>query len=78
MFNEQIEFQIKERRTYMGAEMYMMSAEDVCEKLGISKATAYKLIRRLNEELSTAGYLVISGKIPRKYFETKLFGCKEE
>ena len=78
MFNEQIEFQIKERRTYMGTEMYMMSAEDVCEKLGISKATAYKLIRRLNEELSTAGYLVISGKIPRKYFETKLFGCKEE
>lgn len=78
MFIEQIEFQIKERGTYMGTEMYMMSAEDVCEKLGISKATAYKLIRRLNEELSTAGYLVISGKIPRKYFETKLFGCKEE
>ena len=62
----------------METEMYMMSAEDVCEKLGISKATAYKLIRRLNEELSTAGYLVISGKIPRKYFEKKLFGCKEE
>ena len=78
MFIEQIKFQINERRTYMGTEMYMMSAEDVCEKLGISKATAYKLIRRLNEELSTAGYLVISGKIPRKYFETKLFGCKEE
>lgn len=62
----------------MGTEMYMMSVEDVCEMLGISKATAYKMIRVLNEELKKAGYLVISGKIPRKYFETKLFGYREE
>ena len=30
---------------------YMMDAEDVANELGISKGHAYKVIRRLNEEL---------------------------
>lgn len=44
---------------------YMMTADDIAKELGISKGHAYKLIRRLNKELETSGYIVIAGKIPR-------------
>lgn len=50
-----------------------MSAEDVAEYMGISKPTAYKVIRKLNDELIAAGYYTISGKISRTYFEEKIY-----
>ena len=53
---------------------YMMSAEDVANELGVSKGHAYKLIRRLNEELEASGYIVVSGKIPRAFWEKKFYG----
>ncbi|MCD7865588.1 MAG: DNA-binding protein [Clostridiales bacterium] len=53
---------------------YMMTADEVAEELGISKGHAYKLIRTLNEELDQAGYLTVAGKVPRAYWEKKIFG----
>ncbi len=53
---------------------YMMSANDVADELGVSKGHAYKLIRQLNEELETSGYLTVSGKIPRAFWEQKFYG----
>ena len=53
---------------------YMMTADDVATELGISKGHAYKLIRRLNKELETSGYIVIDGKIPRALWEKKFYG----
>ncbi|MEE1007546.1 MAG: DNA-binding protein [Agathobacter sp.] len=53
---------------------YMMSAEDVANELGVSKGHAYKLIRQLNEELEASGYIVVSGKIPRAFWEKKFYG----
>ena len=35
------------------------SANDLAEMLDISKASAYKIIRRLNEELEQAGYIIL-------------------
>jgi len=35
---------------------------------------AYKIIRRLNDELKSNGYITISGKVNRAYFEQKTFG----
>lgn len=55
-------------------ENYMMTADDVADELGISKGKAYKLIRDLNAELSEKGFIVIAGKLPRAFWETKFYG----
>lgn len=57
---------------------YMMYAEDISRELGISKGYAYKIIRELNEELKQSGFIVISGRIPRAYWETKVYGNKAQ
>jgi hypothetical protein len=56
---------------------YMMYAEDVSFELGISKGYAYKIIKELNKELKHEGFIVISGRIPRAYWETKFYGHKQ-
>ena len=53
---------------------YMMNVNDVAKELGVSKGHAYKLIRKLNEELEASGYIVVSGKVPRAFWEKKFFG----
>ena len=55
-------------------ETYMMSADEIADELGVSKGKAYKVIRDLNAELEQMGFIVISGKIPRAYWEKKFFG----
>lgn len=57
---------------------YMMSADDIAEELGVSKGKAYKLIRDLNQELVKNGFVVISGKLPRAYWEKKFYGYQTE
>lgn len=42
--------------------------------LGVSKGHAYKIIRQLNRELEDSGYIVVSGKIPRAYWDKKFYG----
>ena len=53
---------------------YMMDAEDVANELGISKEHAYKVIRRLNEELEKSGFIIVAGKVPRAFWEKKFYG----
>ncbi len=55
-------------------EAYMMTAEEIADELGVSKGKAYKIIRDLNAELENMGFIVISGKIPRAFWEKKFFG----
>ena len=57
---------------------YMMSAEDIAKELGVSKGKAYKLIRDLNEELMKKGFIVISGKLPRAYWQKKFYGYQTD
>lgn len=49
------------------------TAVDVMAILGISKSTAYREIKKLNDELRAKGYITISGKIPVKYFMERLY-----
>ena len=51
-----------------------LTASDVASFMGVSVAMAYKIIRRLNEELAAMGYLVVSGRVSRSYFEKKVYG----
>lgn len=42
--------------------------------LGVSKGHAYIIIRQLNRELEDSGYIVVSSKIPRAYWDKKFYG----
>ena len=54
-------------------EHRLMGAEEVSKVLGVSKPYAYKLIRKLNEELESSGCMFIPGKVNRAYLEEKFF-----
>lgn len=54
------------------------NAKDVAERMQISLSMAYKLIRRLNNELTKKGYIVVSGKVSRSYFECRLCETPQE
>ena len=49
------------------------SASDIALILGISSSSAYRIIRTLNQELKTKGFIVIRGKISKKYFDEKFY-----
>ena len=53
------------------AEKTFMTVEEVAEELRISKSYAYKIVRQLNEELKSKGYLTICGKVNRRFFQEK-------
>lgn len=59
-------------------EKLMMTADEVAEELGISKAYAYKVMQGLNKELREMGYLTISGKVNARYFKKKFCYKAEE
>lgn len=50
-----------------------INAQELSSMLGISVSRAYRVIRKLNEELEEKGYLVIAGRVPTKYFEQRWF-----
>ena len=51
-----------------------LNASDVASFMGISVPMAYKIIRRLNDELSAQGFITVAGKVSRCYFEKKVYG----
>ena len=50
------------------------TAVEVQELLGVSRGHAYKVVKKLNEELKQKGFIVIAGRIPKKYFAKKYYG----
>ena len=58
---------MKENKIYI-------TASELSELLGISLGHAYKLIRNMNKELEESGYMIVAGKLPRKYLEKRWFG----
>lgn len=53
-------------------EQRFYHAEDVAKILGVSLTSGYRIIKKLNKELEEQGFLVVAGKISKKYFETKV------
>ncbi len=60
----------------MNASKNYLNAADVSEYMGISIPMAYKIIRKLNDELRAQGFITVSGRINRRYFEHKVNGFK--
>ena len=55
-----------------------IKVDEMVNELQISKPYAYKLMRDMNEELKKKGYMTISGRVSRQYFEEKFYGMKRE
>ena len=56
----------------------LMNAQEVAEGLGVSKASAYKMIHVWNEKLQKMGYTTVSGRVSRKYFLEQFYGLTEK
>ena len=54
-----------------------VKAEELAYELGVSKPFAYKLIREMNEELQKQGFITISGRVSRQFFEEKFYGLRQ-
>lgn len=54
-------------------ERKMLTAKDVANICHVSVSYGYKLISRLNRELTQKGYIIIRGKVDEKYFYRRLF-----
>lgn len=53
-------------------EKRFLTAHDVAEYMSISVPTAYKVIKRLNNELNSKGFITVAGRVNRKFFESKI------
>lgn len=49
----------------------MISAGEVAETLGVSMSYDYKVVRLLNKELEAKGFITVTGRVSRRYFEGK-------
>lgn len=55
-------------------EIKFFDVNDVGKMLGVGKSKAYQVIRKLNKDLEKNGYLIVAGKIPKKYFLERIYG----
>lgn len=55
----------------------MMDVTEIVNELGVSKAFAYNLIKKFNNELKQKGFATITGKVSRKYFEEQFYGMSD-
>lgn len=54
-------------RDCINGQNYLLTARKVAKALGVPKGHAYKLIRELNEELQSKGYIIVVGKISKMF-----------
>lgn len=59
------------------ASKLFISAKEVARELEVSDSFAYRLVRKLNDELEKQGFVVVKGKISREYFEERVYGMSE-
>ena len=56
---------------------FLMTANEVMDELGVSRAFAYRLMQKMNRELEEKGFTVINGKVSRNYFQEQFY-CMAE
>lgn len=49
------------------------NVNDVVDILGVSRPKAYAIMRQLNLELASKGYIIVAGKVSAQYFDEKLY-----
>jgi Mn-dependent DtxR family transcriptional regulator len=53
-----------------------IKADEIATELGVSKPYAYKLVKRMNEELRQKGFVTIPGRVSRQYYREKVYGSQ--
>ncbi len=53
-------------------------ADEVAAELEISVAYAYKIMKKLNDELDEKGFITVSGRVNRQYFNERLYGIQKK
>ena len=56
------------------AQSVFMKADEVQELLGVSRSEAYHIMKKLNDDLKEKGFIVLSGRVSRKYLEEMIYG----
>lgn len=56
---------------------YYIGAPEAAKILELSEGKTYEIFRELNRELKAQGFITVSGRIPRAYFNKKFFGSLE-
>lgn len=54
----------------------MLTAEEVMERLSVSRTTAYQVMREVNEELERKGIRTRAGRVSQSHFDEIYFGIK--
>lgn len=49
-----------------------ITAKEIAKLVQASERTGYRIVKTLNEELEAKGFIVISGKVSRKYFYERM------
>lgn len=55
-----------------------LNASDVQQLTGQSRASSYRIIKALNDELKEKGYMIIPGRISKKYFMERFYWAEVE
>lgn len=58
--------------TNQATKKQFYNAADIAARMQVSQSMAYKVIRKLNAELKSKGYITVTGKVSRGYFERRL------
>lgn len=57
---------------------YMVDVDEAMTVLGCSKGKAYGVLAQMNKELKQQNFIVIAGKVPRSYWNKKIYGLVED
>ena len=60
------------------AESLFIRADEVIRLLGVSKSEAYRIIKKLNDQMAEKGYIVVNGRVNRRYLEEQIYGYEPE
>ena len=55
-----------------------ITVPEIQEVLSVSESKAYRIVRKLNEELKQKGYMVIPCRVSRHYFIERFYGMNVE
>ena len=57
----------------MENEMFV-GVKTVADDFGVSRSTAYVLIKKMNDELDKMGYITVAGRVSRQYYKERIYG----
>lgn len=55
-----------------------IGAEELSKIMDVSIGHAYKIIRKLNNELLEKGFIIVAGKVSCQYMEERYYGLQQK